>query len=57
MRCLWSSTPVIAGIWTSAIKQVVSMRRGEARKSAADEKASTLYPSDLMSLLMDSRKY
>ena len=56
IRCLYSSTPVIAGIWTSAIKQVVSMRRGEARKSAADEKASTLYPSDLMSLLMDSRK-
>jgi hypothetical protein len=33
------------------------MRRGEARKSAADEKASTLYLSDLMSLVMDSRKY
>jgi hypothetical protein len=23
MRCLWSSTPVIAGTWTSAIKQAV----------------------------------
>ena len=30
---------------------------GFGEKSAADEKASTLYPSDLMSLLMDSRKY
>src|SRR2546428_239369 len=57
MRCLYSSMPVIAGIWTSAIKQVVSMRRGEARKSAADEKPSTLYPTDLMTLLMDPQKY
>jgi hypothetical protein len=50
------SSPVIAGIWTSAIKQAVSTRRGDARKSAADGKASTLQPSDLMSLVMDSRK-
>jgi hypothetical protein len=56
MRCLYSSTPVIAGIWTSAIKQVVSARREDARKSAADGKASTLYPNDRMSLLMESRK-
>jgi hypothetical protein len=42
MRYLWSSTPVIAGIWTSAIKQAASLRRGDARKSAADEKASTV---------------
>jgi hypothetical protein len=56
MRCLWSSSPVIAGIWTSAIKQAVSTRRGEARKSAAEEKASTAKPNDLMSLPMDSRK-
>jgi hypothetical protein len=42
MRCLQSSTPVMAGIWTSAIKQAVSARRGDARKSAADEKVSTL---------------
>jgi hypothetical protein len=49
--------PVIAGIWTSVIKQVVSMRRGEARKFAADEKVSTWYPSDFISLLMESRKY
>jgi hypothetical protein len=56
MRCLWSSTPVIAGIWTSAIKQAVSTKRGDARKSAADEKASTAKPKDLMSLPMDSRK-
>jgi hypothetical protein len=55
-RCLWSSTPVIAGIWTSAIKQAVSTSRGDARKSAADEKASTAKPKDLMSLRMDSRK-
>jgi hypothetical protein len=27
----------MAGIWTSAIKQAVSTRRGDARKSAADE--------------------
>src|SRR3954462_5362459 len=57
MRCLCSSMPVIVGIWTSAIKQLVSMRRGQARKSAAEEKTATLYPSDVMSLLMDSRKY
>jgi len=56
MRCLYSSTPVIAGIWMSVIKQAVSARREDARKSAADGKASTLYPSDRMSLLMDSRK-
>jgi hypothetical protein len=55
-RCLWSSSPVIAGMWTSAIKQAVSTRRGDARKSAADEKASTAKPNDLMSLPMDSRK-
>jgi hypothetical protein len=42
MRCRWSSTPVMAGILTSAIKQAVSTRQGDARKSAADEKASTL---------------
>jgi len=36
MRCLWSSTPVITGMLTSAIKQAVSPRRGEARKSAAE---------------------
>ena len=29
MRCLYNSTPVIAGIWTSAIKQGVSTRRGD----------------------------
>src|SRR5215471_9130537 len=46
----------MAGIWTSAIKQAVSARRGEVRNSAADEKTSTLWPSDLMSLDMDSRK-
>src|SRR6266851_50921 len=56
MRRLQSSTPLIAGIWTSAIKQAVSTRRGDARKSAAEEKPSTVYPKDLMSLRMDSRK-
>ena len=56
MRCLWSASPVIAGIWTSAIKQAVSARRGDARKSAADEKASTAKPNDLISLRMESRK-
>ena len=30
MRCLWSSTPVIAVMWT-AIKQAVSTRRGDVR--------------------------
>jgi hypothetical protein len=30
-----SSTPVIAGMWTSAIRQAVSARRGDARKSAS----------------------
>jgi hypothetical protein len=55
-RCLWSSTPLVAGIWTSAIKQAVSTRRGDARNSAADEKASTAKPNDLRSLRMDSRK-
>src|SRR5580698_10200044 len=41
---------------TSAIKQAVSTRRGDARKSAAEEKASTVWPKDLMSIRMDSRK-
>jgi len=40
----------MAGIWTSAIKQAVSTRRGDSRKSAAGEKASTAKPNDLMSL-------
>jgi hypothetical protein len=31
----------MVGIWTSAIRQAVSVRCGDARKSAADEKAST----------------
>jgi hypothetical protein len=56
IRCLCSSTPVIVGMWTSAIKQAVSTRRGDARKSAADAKASTAKPIDRMSLRMDSRK-
>src|ERR1700730_1993343 len=56
MRCLWSSIPVIAGILTSVIRQAVSTSRGDARKSAADEKASALWPSDFISLLMESRK-
>jgi hypothetical protein len=56
MRCLWSSIPVIAGMLTSVIRQAVSTSRGDARKSAADEKASALWPSDLISLLMESRK-
>ena len=33
------------------------MRRGKARKFAADEKVSTLWPSESMSLLMELRKY
>ena len=53
IRCLCSSMPVILGIWTSAIKQAVSTRRGDARKSAADENASTAKPKDLMSLPME----
>src|SRR5258707_88856 len=56
MRYLYSSIPVIAGIWTSAIRQAVSTSRGDARKSAAHEKASTLWPSDFISLLMESQK-
>ena len=56
MRCRWSSIPVIAGIFTSAIRQAVSARRGDARKSAADAKASTVIANDLMSLRIDSRK-
>jgi hypothetical protein len=46
----------MAGIWTSAIKQAVSASRGEARNSAADEKASAVWPSDRMSLHIDSRQ-
>src|SRR5262249_51135862 len=56
MRCPCSSTPVMAGIWTSAIKQPVSTRRGEARKTAADAKTSAAKANDLMSLRIDSRK-
>jgi hypothetical protein len=37
-----SSIPVIAGMFTSAIRQAVSARRGDARKSAADAKASAV---------------
>src|SRR5215475_7260870 len=44
------------GIWISAMRQPVSATRGDARKSAADGKTSTRYPSDRMSLRMDSRK-
>jgi hypothetical protein len=40
-KWLWSPIPVMAGIWTSAIRHAVSVRWGDARKSAADEKAST----------------
>jgi hypothetical protein len=35
-RWLWSSTPVMAGICTSVIKQAVAARREDARKSTAD---------------------
>ena len=56
MRWRKSSSPVIEGMFTSAIKHDVSPRRADARKSAADGKTSTVYPSDLMSLRMDSRK-
>jgi len=34
--------PVIPGMWTSTIRQAVSLRRGDARNSAADGKASTV---------------
>jgi hypothetical protein len=51
-----SSTPVIPGIWMSAIKHVVLSRRRDARKTAADGKASTVKPNDCMSLLIDPRK-
>jgi hypothetical protein len=53
---LYSSTPVIAGIWTSAIRQEVLRIFLDARKARADEKASTLYPSDLIKLVSASRK-
>jgi hypothetical protein len=55
ISCLCSSIPDIPGIWTSVIKHAISGRRGDARNSAADEKASTAKPNDLMSLRMDSR--
>ena len=51
-----SSTPVIAGIWISAIRQEVLGRFCGARKAGADEKARILYPSDLIKLVSASRK-
>src|SRR5580658_6496815 len=48
--------PVMAGIWTSAIKQSVSARRGDSSSPAADGKVSTVKPSDRMSLRMDARR-
>jgi hypothetical protein len=48
--------PVIVGMWTSAIKQDVLQRRGDARKASADENASTSNPSDFMRLVIASRK-
>jgi hypothetical protein len=44
------------GIFTSASKQDVLPRKGEARKVSADEKAWTAKPSDLIRLVMASRK-
>src|SRR5262249_16161459 len=48
--------PVMAGILTSAIKQSVSARHGDASSPAADGKVSTAKPSDRMSLLMEARR-
>src|SRR5580692_1795312 len=55
-NCRCSSIPVIAGMWTSAIKQDVLARRGDARKASADENASTSNPIDFMRLVIASRK-
>ena len=52
---LWSSSPVIDGIWTSAIKQAVVSTRGDARKSSAEGNASTVNPSALMKPATASR--
>jgi hypothetical protein len=41
-RFLWSSIPVIPGIWTSVTKQAVAGRKGDARKSSAEGNVSTV---------------
>ena len=56
MRYLWSSTPVIPGIWTSATRQSVLGRRRDPRKSVADANTSTVYPSDRRSSLREFSK-
>src|ERR1700726_3277982 len=45
----------MAGIWTSAITHDVSSRRAECKNSSADANAWTVYPSDLMRLLVATR--
>src|SRR6516165_1537324 len=51
----YSSSPVIPGICTSAIRQEVRGTWRELKKSAADAKASAVYPNDFMSPLTASR--
>src|SRR5258708_40321256 len=50
-----SSTPVMDGIWTSAITHDASLNREDRKNSSADAKVWTMYPSDLRRLSVATR--
>ena len=50
-----SSIPVIAGIWTSTIRQDVPVSCGESRKSLAEANVCVISPSDRTSRPVDAR--
>jgi hypothetical protein len=60
-RCPWaskracSSTPLMAGIWTSAITHDVSLKWEDRKNSSAEAKVWTVYPSDLRRLSVATR--
>src|SRR6202022_3456522 len=54
-RWRYSSSPVIPGICTSAIRHEVRGTLREFKNSSADAKASAVYPNDFMSPLIASR--
>src|SRR5882762_3557140 len=50
-----SSTPLMAGIWTSAITHDVSLKWGDRKNSSAEADVWTMYPSDLRRLSVATR--
>src|SRR5258707_6207149 len=60
-RCPWaskracSSTPLMAGIWTSVITHNVSLKWADCKNSSADANVWTVYPCDLRRLSVAAR--